>query len=495
MSKQRLVDHLDEEVLSHEPTDRQVIEEYTIQPIPLGERHGKTRDLFTIWFAVQVGPVAIITGALGPLLFELSFLWSLVAVVIGNGLGTILMALHSAQGPRLGVPQMIQSRGQFGSAGALFVVLLVVFIFIGYFATTLVAGGLAVQQALGGPSTNFWIILGGGASVGIAIVGYDAIHRVGAWLTVLGALAYVATFVIVIANGLPSGFLTSGGGKFSSILAMVGVSAVWMISLAPYVSDYSRYMPPSRASQRSTFWATYWGCMVGGLLPMVLGITIAVISGGEPTETLQGVTGAFSGGLLLVVLGILTLHANSMNLYGGVLCLTTAVQTFKNEWLPGKALRAAVIVALSAVSVVLAVAFADDFLATYSEFLFILLYLLTPWSVINLLDYYVIKRGEYDVKSFFTRGGGIYGWWNGRALLAYVIGIAVQVPFMSTARYTGFLYDSIEADIAWIVCIVVTVPVYLGLAKWHASRGGSAPSGSADLPPVSVGSRADRPEV
>lgn len=470
MSNQHLVDHLDEEVLSHKATDRQIIEEYTIQPIPLSERHGRTRDLFTIWFALQVGPVAIFTGALGPLLFELSFIWSLVAVVVGCALGTVLLALHSAQGPRLGVPQMIQSRGQFGSAGALLVVLLVVFIFIGYFATTLVTGGLAIQKALGGPSTDFWIVVGGGASVAIAAIGYDAIHRVGAWLTLFGGLAYVAIFIFILAKGLPSGFLTSGSGKFSSVLAMVGVAAVWMISTAPYVSDYSRYMPPSAASRRSTFWATYWGSMAGGLMPMILGIMIAVITGGEPTENLQGLVGAFSGGLLLVILGILTLHANSMNLYGGVLCLTTAVQTFRHDWLPGKVLRCAVIVTLSGVSVVIAIVFAENFLATYSEFLSILLYLLTPWSVINLIDYYLVRRGNYDIKSFFARGGGIYGWWNKPALLAYAIGIAVQVPFMSTTRYTGFLYDSLEVDISWIVCIVVTIPVYLGLVKLWPSR-------------------------
>ena len=34
------------------------------------------------------------------------------------------MALHSAQGPQMGIPQMIQSRGQFGSYGALIVVVI-----------------------------------------------------------------------------------------------------------------------------------------------------------------------------------------------------------------------------------------------------------------------------------------------------------------------------------------------------------------------------------
>ena len=91
------------------------IEQRTIDIIPHDERHGKSRDLFTIWFGSNILPLTIITGALGPAVYGLSFTASLVAILIGNLGGGLLMALHSAQGPKLGVPQMIQSRGQFGS--------------------------------------------------------------------------------------------------------------------------------------------------------------------------------------------------------------------------------------------------------------------------------------------------------------------------------------------------------------------------------------------
>jgi hypothetical protein len=40
---------------------------------------------------------------------------------IGAVIGTLFMAFHSAQGPKLGLPQMIQSRPQFGYVGALLV--------------------------------------------------------------------------------------------------------------------------------------------------------------------------------------------------------------------------------------------------------------------------------------------------------------------------------------------------------------------------------------
>ena len=41
--------------------------------------------------------------------------------MLGVVIGTFFMAAHSAQGPQLGLPQMIQSRPQFGYVGAILV--------------------------------------------------------------------------------------------------------------------------------------------------------------------------------------------------------------------------------------------------------------------------------------------------------------------------------------------------------------------------------------
>src|ERR1700743_3021055 len=96
----------------------QRIEDATIQPIPDADRHGKARDLFTIWFGSNIMVLTIVTGALATTVFSQPFWSAVVAIVIGNLVGAIFMALHSAQGPRLGVPQMVQTRGQFGSYGS-----------------------------------------------------------------------------------------------------------------------------------------------------------------------------------------------------------------------------------------------------------------------------------------------------------------------------------------------------------------------------------------
>ncbi|MGO4435210.1 cytosine permease, partial [Paenarthrobacter sp. RAF9] len=135
------------------------LEDKTIQPIPLNERHGKARDLFTIWFGSNIMIMTIVTGGLATTVFGLGFVPAIVGIIIGNVVGGIFMALHSAQGPQLGVAQMIQTRGQFGSFGALLIVVIVVVMYVGFFAANLVFGGEAMAAVSPGISVDAGIII------------------------------------------------------------------------------------------------------------------------------------------------------------------------------------------------------------------------------------------------------------------------------------------------------------------------------------------------
>ena len=78
--------------------------------VPLDQRHGRNRDMFTIWFGANIMILAIVTGALATTLFGQPAWAAALAIVLGNLFGAIFMALHSAQGPTLGVPQMVANQ-------------------------------------------------------------------------------------------------------------------------------------------------------------------------------------------------------------------------------------------------------------------------------------------------------------------------------------------------------------------------------------------------
>jgi purine-cytosine permease-like protein len=95
-----------------------------------------------------------------------------------------------------------------------------------------------------------------------------------------------------------------------------------------------------------------------------------------------------------------------------------------------------------------------------------MLYLLVPWTAINLVDYFFVRRGEYAITDLFTPGG-IYGAWGVRGLLAYAIGFFSTIPFfVLPGFYTGAIAQKIGGvDIAWAVGLVVSAVAYLLMTR------------------------------
>jgi nucleobase:cation symporter-1, NCS1 family len=438
----------------------------TIQPIGLDQRHGTARDLFTVWFGVNIMLLTVVTGGLAVTTFGLPFASAVLGLIVGNMVGAVFMALHAAQGPTLGVPQMVQTRGQFGSLGSLLVVGIVIIMYVGFLASNLVLCGETIASLVPGVSETPGIALVGLISVLAAIFGYDLIHAYARLMSyVAGIVLLLAMGWIIFVHGLPADFLTRNSFNWVGFFATVSMAALWQIAYAPYVSDYTRYMPKD-TGVRPAFWASYWGCTLGSLLPMILGAMVGLAAA---KGNLVAGLAALTHGIAPLVLGVFSVSiasANAMNLYCGALSSLTFGQTLFPSWSPGPKAR----VVLSIVLFMLAVAGAffskDTFLANYIEFILLLLYVLVPWTAINLVDYYLLRHGKYDIAAFFRQDGGIYGRLNAPAVICYFVGIVVQLPFISSPLFTGSAAKAMGGiDLSWIVGLAVTSPAYYWLAK------------------------------
>jgi NCS1 family nucleobase:cation symporter-1 len=119
--------------------------------------------------------------------------WSLIGLFIGQLLGGGVMALHAAQGPKLGLPQMISSRVQFGVYGAVIPLVLVCLMYIGFSASGSLLAGQAVAQLIGvtglarRPDFRQAIVV-------LTIFGYRVIHMIGRLASVIGVIAFVYLF-------------------------------------------------------------------------------------------------------------------------------------------------------------------------------------------------------------------------------------------------------------------------------------------------------------
>ncbi len=119
----------------------------SIDYIPERERHGHPFSQFTLWFGGNLQITAIVTGALAVVLGG-DVVWSLIGLLLGQVLGAAVMSLHALQGPRLGLPQMIISRAQFGVFGAVVPLVLVCIMYVGFSASGTVLAGQAMAKAV-----------------------------------------------------------------------------------------------------------------------------------------------------------------------------------------------------------------------------------------------------------------------------------------------------------------------------------------------------------
>ncbi|MBB5426762.1 NCS1 family nucleobase:cation symporter-1 [Paraburkholderia sp. JPY158] len=453
------------------------IESNSIEYVAPADRHGKPVDLFTLWFCTNVAPLAVISGATSVLVFHLDVVSAILAIAAGQFFGAIFHALTSAQGPLVGVPQMIQSRAQFGRYGSLLVVGFTTLIYLGFFVSNIILAGKTLHTAVPAVPVAVGTVLGAILATLVGVIGYHFIHRfnkVGAWF--MGGALLIG--MIMMAPGLDARIFQQGHFDLSNWFAMFGLCAVWQISFAPYTSDYSRYLPATTGFAK-TFAFTYFGTSLGTIFAFLFGVlAISTSHASDAMEAIRTQTGLFGYVLILLFLVNIIGH-NGMNLYGGVLSFITAAQTFRPNWVPGRNVRIVVSTALLVSSTVTALWASSNFIAIFLTAIFAMRIVLVPWVAINLVDFYLISNRRYRVSEIIGSNGGVYGSFNFKAIAIYLFGIAVQVPFMEESFFHG-PWASIMggADVSWIVGLVATAVTYYLFASNDGSRARhAAPAG------------------
>jgi NCS1 family nucleobase:cation symporter-1 len=446
------------------------IEAHSIDIIPDSERGGKVSAQFTLWFATNANVFNFVLGGFA-VLFGLNVFWALISMFLGAFLGLAFTSLHAVQGPRLGVPQMIQSRGQFGFYGAVFVFLASIVLDIGYLAAQQVVQAQSLNDLAGAVSIPVWIIIVTIPAVLLAIFGYAWIHRIQPALTVLFGASLLAAVILTAISGdkLAKGMGGTHLSSFPIFIAAVGLFFMNMLSWAVYVSDYSRYLPRNVSAPR-VYWAVFGGNAIGACLYGGLGIYITALA---PSANSVVSLGSIAGKWILPILALSLLGSDALNAYTGMLAVESVRSTFQKV-VASRAARVVGLLIIFIIATVLAEAGYKTFLTSFENFINVLLFFFVPWSVINLVDFYLIKKGRYDVKSFFSPKG-IYGGWRWTALIPYVLALAAQVPFIDQTLYVGPAVSALGgADISWLVGFVVAGGLYL-LATWITGGFGQVP--------------------
>lgn len=453
------------------------IETHTIDFIPESERHGKPSGLFTLWFGANSVIVSIVTAAalVGA---GMSFVWSVVAIVIGFGIGSFLSAFHSAQGPTLGVPQMIQSRAQFGFLGGIIPMIIAEINYLIFFAAAPAICGLLIH-AVWGLNTYAVAIIVTAITFVLALFGYDVTHRVAKYLSVAAVIVFGVFSVLVIAHvGIPNPQpVPHQGFELGLFLGGISIALVYAAGYAPYIADYSRYLP-AKTSATATALYTYSGILLSSLWLFILGAYLVCITGfsEDVLGSIIGITDAFSpvftGVFVLVIVAIQILQG-SLSMYAGGNTAMSIYTTFRRSPTHVSAslkTRLAALCPFAVLCLIAVIAYSTSFTTAFTHMLSVVLIVLMPWSAINLADYYLVRRGHYDIDELCDPDG-VYGRVNVAGLISFVVGVAAALLFADLGFFQGPVATLLDGgDISWLVAIVVSAGCYVPLARRALAR-------------------------
>ncbi|HEY9286711.1 MAG TPA: cytosine permease [Candidatus Dormibacteraeota bacterium] len=450
----------------HRPTDESEtradeflkVETHGIDPIPSDERKGTPRDVAWLWVAAFANFVSLITGAL-LITFGLGVVESIVAVAVGSILAASMHGLLSVAGPRFGTTQVVAARQTFGIRGAYPGAFFTLFLAIGWFAVDCVIATQAVVQLAHLAGVPQGTVVNGLAlllvvllSIVVAIYGHQTI----AVFEKYGAAIFVGFCIILGLSLLPQvhwGLNASVGGVDHLAAWVLGTSVIFALvaSWFSFASDYSRYLPSRLAVRSVAGWiaaGTALSMFLFGSLGVVLasidpkgsGNLLALISSRAPLAIVVPF-------LLFIAAG--ELWANYLDVYTAGLS-GLALNLRLSRW--GAALIC------GAVGGVLAYValFVSSFDSAYTNFLLITYLWVPSWAAVVLVDLFV-----------FHRQVGFATLVRPRAVVAWLIGLAVAIPFVDSSLWQSPLAANLlhNTDISGYVGAIVGGIAYLAIGR------------------------------
>jgi purine-cytosine permease-like protein len=203
-------------------------------------------------------------------------------------------------------------------------------------------------------------------------------------------------------------------------------------------------------------WPAVMGALVAAAHPDLL--TIAAV------KTVADELFSGWGFWTLLLLAPTLIGATVLGIYTAGLSSLAAIDVVR-PIKPGARARIIAVVAVSLVIFVATLLIPEDFLGTYYNFLLIVLYFLIPWTAVNLVDFFFVRKGHYAIRDIF-RPDGIYGRVGRRGMIAYWTGFIVMIPFFSSTIFTGFIAKKLDgADLSPFIGFPVAAIVYYLLSR------------------------------
>lgn len=446
------------------------IEAHGIDHIPDRERHGRPRELFSLWAAANVNYLSLVVG--GALILMGLTLWQALAVtVVGNAFWG-LVGLLAVSGPASGTPSEVVMRAMFGIRGNRANIAVTGWIIcICYIALNLAAAALAafslVEKAGVHASTGVQIVVVviiAALTLAISVYGHAMIVKLYFPIALILAAAFSVVAVEVVRHAhfdyRPDAPL-HGTALWAALAGGLTLMASGPLSYTNS-ADFSRYLPRSTSPVAVAGWTA-----LGGFIPSVLvtalgALAATTIDMTDPQTALETILPAWFTPLFLLALILGTIAINAMTAYSSGLALQAVGVRIR------RSLSVLVDGALG-VALTLYALLVSNFLDTVSNVLQLTVVLLGPSTAVYAADI-LLRRNRYDGLELTDETPGSPYWYtagvNRAGIAALLIGATAAGLYVNSELYEGPLARATgDVDLSLPVGMVVAAAVYGALMR------------------------------
>ncbi|GAA4835988.1 cytosine permease [Saccharopolyspora rosea] len=437
------------------------IETRGIEHIPEAERHGRPRELFTVWAAANVNYLSLVVG--GTLVLMGLSLWQSFAVIVVGNLFWVLVGLLAVSGPASGTPSEVVMRAQYGIRGNRVNIAITGWaVCVCYVALNMAAAAIAafslVSKAGVVPNTGVKILVVvaiAAVTLTIGVYGHATIVKLYAPITVVLAVAFAVVAVCVVAharwNYAPPAPL-HGSALWAAVLGGISLMASGPLSYTNS-ADFSRYLPSATSAKAVLGWTALGGFLPGVVVTSLGALAATVVDMSDPQTGLESILPAWFRPVFPLALVLGTIALNAMTTYSSGLALQAM----------GVRIRRSLSVLVDGtlgVALTLYALLVSDFLDTVSNVLQLTVVLLGPSTAIYAADI-LLRRNRYhgpeladetpDGPFWYTRGV------NPAGVTALLVGAAAALLCVDTHLYTGPLARAMGG-------VDLSLPVGMGIA-------------------------------
>jgi purine-cytosine permease-like protein len=457
--------HAAPDAASQPPQDRAVgIEAHGIDHIPDDERHGRPRQLFSVWAAANVNYLSLVIG--GALVLMGLSLWQALAVIMVGNLFWVLTGLLSISGPAAGAPSEVITRAIYGIRGNRVNNAIVGWmISVCYFALNLAAAATAafalVEKA--GITANTGVkvavvVVVAALTLAIGVYGHGVIMKLYLPITLALTAAFAVVAVAVVRH---TDFGHTPAEPLTGIdLWAVLVAGVTLVGSGPLSyttsADFSRYLPRATSAKAIIGWTA-----LGGFVPSVVVCSLGAFAATavdmtDPQTGLETILPGWFHPVFLLALIVGTIAINALTAYSAGLALQAVGIRIRRS-------RSVLVDGAAAVSLTLYGLLVSNFLDTVSNVLQLTVVLLGPAMAVYATDI-LIRRNRYDGPVLMDETTGSPFWYaagvNPAGALALGSGVVAAALSVNTL-YTGPVARALGGvDLALPAGMIVAACVY-----------------------------------